>query len=147
MAEGINNGIANINGEMYAWADIRCFIGGTLVQGISAINYEDKQSIEKKYGMGRKPIGYGKGNIEPSGTLTLYQEEVVALEAAAPNGRLQDLPAFDIVVNYLPENGILVSDVLKGCKFTNNKRQPKQGDTAIEVELELNVMDILYNQL
>ena len=54
MAEGINNGVANINGEMYAWADIRCFIGGTLVQGISAINYEDKQSIEKKIWNGKK---------------------------------------------------------------------------------------------
>lgn len=145
--EGINNGIPNINGEMFGWADVKCSIGGNVLTGINAIEYDDKQEIKENYGMGRKPIGYGKGRISFTGKITLYQEEVIALQKAAPNGRLQDLPAFDIVVSYLPENGIITTDVLKNCKFKENKRSLKDGDTASLVDCELLVMDIKYNQL
>jgi hypothetical protein len=147
MTEGLNNGIANINGEMYGWADVKCFIGGTAVVGITAIDYDEKQDIKQNYGSGRKAIGYGKGRITCTGKLSLYQEEIVALQAAAPKGRLQDLPSFDISVSYLPENGVICTDVLKGCKFTENKRTLKEGDTNSIVECELMVMDIKYNQL
>ncbi len=142
--EGMNNGIPAINGEVYGWADIRCFINGTLVKGITSIKYEDNQTIEKVYGAGRYPLGYGKGRIECSGSITLLKEEIVALQNVANNGRLQDLPAFDVVVTYLPENGILTSDVLKNCKFTKNSRDVKEGDTSIASEIELMVMNIKF---
>ena len=146
MNEGLNNGIPAINGEMYGWADIKCFINGTFVKGITAIKYDDKQTIEKVYGSGRYPVGYGKGRIECSGSITLLKEEIVALQSVAPNGRIQDLPSFDITVTYLPENGILTTDVLKTCKFTENKREPKEGDTSISAELELMVMNIKWGK-
>lgn len=146
MNEGLNNGIPAINGEVYGWADIKCFVNGTLVKGIKAIKYDDKQTIEKVYGSGRYPVGYGKGRIECSGSITLLKEEIVALQSVAPNGRIQDLPAFDITVTYLPENGILTTDVLKTCKFTENKREPKEGDTSISSELELMVMNIKWGK-
>lgn len=146
MNEGLNNGIPAINGEMYGWADVKCFINGTLVKGITAIKYDDKQTIEKVYASGRYPVGYGKGRIECSGSITLLKEEIVALQSVAPSGRIQDLPAFDITVTYLPENGILTTDVLKTCKFTENKREPKEGDTSISSELELMVMNIKWGK-
>jgi hypothetical protein len=144
--EGQNNGMPAINGQMYGWADIKCFVNGTLVKGITAIKYEDKQTIDKVYGAGRYPIGYGKGRIECSGSITLLKEELVALQSVAPNGRLQDLPSFDIVISYLPENGVITTDILKTCKFSENKRDVKEGDTSISTEMELMVMSIKWGK-
>lgn len=142
--EGQNNGIPAINGEMYGWADIKCFVNGTLIKGITAIKYEDSQEIEKIYGAGRYPLGYGKGRIECSGSITLLKEEIVALQNVAPKGRLQDLESFDIVVSYLPENGVISTDVLKNCKFTKNSREVSEGDTSISAEIELMIMSIKW---
>lgn len=144
--KGANNGVPNINGQMYGWADVKVNIGSTLLTGITAVSYSESQTIDKVYGAGRYPIGYGKGRIEPSASLTLYQEELIALQKAAPNGRLQDLAPFDIVVSYLPEDGVIVTDVIKGCKFNENKREVAEGDTSVKVECELTCMQIKFNQ-
>ncbi len=73
----------------------------------------------------------------PSGKLILYQEEVQALSAQSPTGRLQDLPPFDIIVQYIPDSGILVTDKVRNCHFSDNARKWKEGDTGQEVELPL----------
>lgn len=56
----------------------------------------------------------------------LYMEEVHALEAQAPNGRLQDLPPFDIIVQYLPDSGIIKTDKLRNCQFSENPASGKR---------------------
>lgn len=140
--EGFNNGMPNINGIMYDWSCVKVAIAGVTLIGITAVDYGDKQDIQKAYGAGRLPIGYGKGRIDCSGKITLYQEEVEALQAASPTARLQDLPMFDVNVSYLPENGKVVHHILKGVKFPNNERKNKEGSTKNEVELDLMIMSI-----
>lgn len=140
----MNNGIPAINGELYAWADVKIGIGGTTLVGVTGIKYSDKQEVAKVYGAGRYPVGYGKGRIDCTGSITLLKEELVALQSVAPNGRIQDLPLFDITVSYLPESGVITTDVLKNCKFTENKKEPKEGDTSISSEIELMIMNIKW---
>ena len=99
----INNGIPLVNGMLYSWADIVAAISGVPVTGITGIEYGDDQDVVNKYGAGRHPVGRAKGRITPSAKITLYQEEVEALQRQAPNGRLQDiaplqLPIYPIVV-------------------------------------------------
>ena len=133
----INNGIPLINGVMHSWGEIVLTIAGVPITGITAIEYEEKQEVSNNYGAGRYPVGRAKGRISPSAKLVLYQEEVEALQANAPNGRLQDLALFDITVSYIPENGIIVIDKIRSCSFANNARKWKEGDTKQEVELEI----------
>lgn len=142
MDEGTNNGMPNINGIMYDWSCVKAAVAGTPLIGVTAIEYDDKQDIQKAYGAGRVPFGYGKGRIDCSGKVTAYMEEVEVWQKASPTGRLQDLPPFDFNVSYLPENGKVVHHILKGCKFPNNGRKPKEGDTKEEVELDLMIMSI-----
>lgn len=144
--EGTNNGLPNINGIMYDWSCVKASIAGVALVGVTAIEYDDKQDIQKAYGAGRVPFGYGKGRIDCTGKVTLYKEEVEALQVASPTGRLQDLPLFDINVSYLPENGKIVNHVLKNVKFPNNSRKLKEGDTKNEVELDLMIMSIKWGK-
>ncbi|MBQ9076852.1 MAG: hypothetical protein IJY31_03310 [Muribaculaceae bacterium] len=146
MASVINNGIPLVNGALYSWADIVAAISGVPVTGITGIEYGEDQEVVNKYGAGRHPVGRAKGRITPSAKITLYQEEVEALQRQAPNGRLQDIAPFDITVTYLPDSGIVTVDKIRNCQFKANSRKWKEGDTGQEVELELVPSHIEWNK-
>lgn len=137
MASVINNGIPLINGMLCSWADIVVAPSGVPITGIVGIEYGDNQEVVNKYGAGRYPVGRAKGRITPTGKIILYQEEVQALQAQSPNGRIQDLAPFDISVSYLPESGIIKTDIIRNVQFSGNSRKWKEGDTGQEVELDL----------
>ncbi len=137
MANVINNGIPLVNGMLYSWADIVLTIGGVPVTGITGIEYSDTQEVENKYGAGRHPIGRAKGRITPEAKITLYQEEVEAIQSQSVNGRIQDLEPFDIIVTYLPDSGIVKSDKIRNAQFSGNSRKWAEGDTGQLVELDL----------
>lgn len=134
-----------INGVAYGWADIKTVIAGIIPAGITAIDYSDKQEITNVYGAGRYPNKRAKGRITSAAKVTLDMEEVLGLQAKAPNGRLQDIAPFDIEVVYTPENGVIVCDRIRNCQFLSNDRKWKEGDTNQSVELELIVSHIEWN--
>lgn len=137
MASVINNGIPMVNGMLTSWADITTLIAGVPVTGIVGVEYAENQEVVNKYGAGRYPVGRAKGRISPEGKLILYQEEVQAIQAQAPGGRIQDIAPFDVIVNYMPDSGIVKTDKLRNCQFSGNARKWKEGDTGQEVELPL----------
>lgn len=135
--EVLNNGIPYVNGKLYDWADVTVVIAGVPVTGITGIEYKDDQDIVAKYGAGRYPVGFSKGRITSTGKITLYQEEVEAIQAQSANGRLQDIAPFDIIVSYLPDSGVVKTDKLRNCAFKNNGRSWKEGGTGQTVDIDL----------
>lgn len=136
-----------INGTAHAFADITFNILGVPMAGVQAIQYAEEQTKENNFGAGRFVVSRGYGQIEPSASITLLAEEVAALEAAAPNGRLQDIPPFDIPVIFQPRNStVIYKDVLRNCEFTKNERDASTGDTGIPVELPLIISHVDWNQ-
>lgn len=133
----VNNGIPLVNGMLYSWADVVILIGGVPITGVTGISYSDDQEIVNKYGAGRNPVGRAKGRITPDAKVVLYQEEIAALQAMSPTGRLQDLPPFDIIVQYLPDSGLIVTDKIRNNHIKTNSRDWKEGDTGKEVEIPL----------
>lgn len=127
-----------INGVAYTWSQISCNILGRPVAGISSVSYSETQEMENNYGAGNRPVSRGYGKIETVASVTLDMNEVEALQMIAPNGRLQDIPEFDIIVAYVP-GGIArtVTHRIHNCRFKNNKREVEQGAMNISVELEL----------
>lgn len=137
-----SNGVPLINGVEYGWADIVCAINGVPVTGIQAISYGDKQDMANIYGAGRYPVSRGRGRITCTGKITLLASEVLAIQSQSINRRLQDIAPFDITVTYLPDSGIIHTDKIRNCQFVENKRDVKEGDMSIPVELELIVSNI-----
>lgn len=141
------NGIPLINGNEYSWGDIVCTIAGVPMIGITGIEYNDEQEVTDNYGAGRYPISRSKGRITCNGKITLYSSEVNALVKKTPNGRLQDLGAFDIIVSYIPdEGGIVVTDKLRNCQFKKNSRSWSEGDTSKTVDFDLNISHIEWGK-
>lgn len=126
-----------INGTAYAWSQIAVNIFNTTIAGITAISYEDTQEMEDNYGAGNQPVSRGYGKKTYKASMTLEMAEVESLQQAAPNGSLQSIPEFDIVVSYLPEGGVIRNHTLHNCRFKTNKRDVKTGDMKVDVELEL----------
>lgn len=125
-----------INGVQYHWGQIAVRGLGNIFVGIEKISYEEKQEIMNNYGAGNYPIGQGLGKIETEGSFTLFQEELEALQSAAPGRRLQAIPNFDITVTFIPEPGqALVTHTIKNVRIKNNKRDMSSGDTKVSSEI------------
>jgi hypothetical protein len=133
-----------INGRSYSFSDIQINILGLQINGVTDIDYDLKQNMENIYGAGNNPVSRGYGKFEPTAKISLLMEEIENITAVAPQGRLQAIPEFDIIVIYLDASLITRRHTLKFCRFMNNPRKSSTGDTSIKCELELIVGDILY---
>lgn len=135
-----------INGVEYTHADIILQILGVPVVGLTAIDYKDMQEINNVYGTGQLPVSISFGQASFEGSVTLLMKEAQRLSAAA-GGRLQNIPFFDIRVNYLTEQGDLISHRLKKCRFKGRNPNSTVNNSQIEEQLELHITDIDYNAL
>lgn len=126
-----------INGKAYEYADITVNILGVPFLEVTAIEYGETANIENIYAAGRYPIARGHGTVEVAAKITILMGDVQNLVSIAPNGRLHDIPEFDIIVTYTDINLIPVKHVIKNVRFKNNMISSATGDTSIPVEIEL----------
>jgi hypothetical protein len=70
--------------------------------------------------------------------------EVMNIVSAAPNGRIQDIPEFDIVVTFTDANLIPVVHKIRNCRFMKNMIASATGDTSIPMELDLVISHIEF---
>lgn len=136
-----------INGKEYGWIDIRIALLGRPVAGITGIEYGGKQEKKNVYGTGSKPIARVKGAKTYEGKINLLQSELQAIQQSVGRGKeLTDIGMFDITVSYIPDDltGVIITDTLLDCEFTEVKKASKAGDTNMEVELPLIIGDINY---
>lgn len=135
-----------INGIRHSWASIKINLLGRTVTGVTAINYEDKQEKVNHYGAGINPVHRGYGKYEATANITLYAYELDALQNALEPGKgIHQIAPFDIIVTYVNDSDQLVTHVLRNAEFTNNKRDVKSGDTAIECDCELIISHIEWS--
>jgi hypothetical protein len=137
-------GLPLVNGVEYTHADIIIQVLGIPIVGATRIDYKDSQSITNNYSTGQLPTSVGFGTVKFEGTLTLTTKEVQRLSAAAPGGRLQNIPFFDIRVNFATEAGDFVSHRLIKCRFKGRNVNSQVDNTQIEEPLELHITDIKY---
>lgn len=135
------------NSKEYEWSNVEVLFLGKPVTGIRGVSYKESQEKELLYARGNKPRSIQKGNKAYSGSISLLQSELEALQIAAGKGKsILDIPAFDIVVAYVPEVGAsIVTDIIKNVEFTEIEKKIKQGDKFMEIELPIIALDIEYN--
>jgi len=134
-----------INGVEYTHADITLNLFGFPIIGVTAIEYSDMQNIEGNFSTGHLPTSVGFGQVDLTATITLTSVEFRRLLDFSPGRRLQNIPFFDVGINFLPETGFFRRDRLVRCKFKGANISSATNNTQIEVPLELFVADIQYN--
>jgi len=114
-------------------------VAGGAIAGITSVKYERDRKIENNYGVGSEPISKGYGNITYTASITMDKNASQELQALSPDGILENLGEFDLVVSFNhPESGATVIDTIRGCVFSNQGTDVSQDDTKIEREYNLN---------
>lgn len=138
-------GVPLVNGVSYTHADIILEIFGVPQIGVTAVEYGDTQKITPNFSTGQHMTSVGIGDVTPDAKITMTLELIQAIQAVAPLGKIQNIPFFNIGVNFLPEGGVLVRHSLKKVKFKGRRVNSQTGNSQIEEVLELFVADIDYN--
>ncbi len=130
---------------MAGWNSVTTNMLGRDIEGITELSYNDNVEKDNAYGAGGMPVGRGEGNYSAKASITLYKEEVVALQRAiGPGKRLTDIAAFDINVHY-EYQGFMYKDRIRNCEFLGNGREIKQNDKTIVYKFDLIVSHIDWN--
>jgi hypothetical protein len=143
----IDNLVPTVNGVAYTHADIVLNIGAVPIVGVTSIDYSDNQQMTANYSTGNKPTSVGFGQVEFSASITITFETMQLIQLGAPGGKIQNILFFDVGINYLPESGVLVRDVLRRCRFKGRSQNSETGNSEIPVTLELYVSDIDYQRV
>ena len=131
-----------INGKSYEFADITCIVLGIPIVGITSIEYGEESETENIYATGRFPVSRGVGRVQPTAKITMLMEEVMNIVSASPNGRIYDVPEFDIIVAFTDLTLIPVVHKIRNVKFKNNKISSSTGDTSVPIEMDLVISHI-----
>lgn len=115
---------------------------------LTEIKYKAKQEKKNKHVLGKKtPYAKIIGRKEYEGEMVLPQSELEAIQRSLPAGKDPlDIAQFDVLVMYIDEGtGLIITDKLKDCEFTELEKGMKQDDESMDVTMPLNIGEILYN--
>jgi hypothetical protein len=137
--------IINHFGKVAGWNSTKVRMLGRDVIGITELAFDDNVEIEGIKGAGQYDVGVGEGNYEAKASITITQEERLALMNSLPRGsKVQDIDAFPIIVTY-DYQGTIYKDVIRACRIKNNGVEVKQGDKSMAWKYELYTPKIDWN--
>lgn len=134
--------VALINGVNWSWANASLILFNIPIIGITKIELEEKQNKVNNFGAGTYATSRGYGNVEATGTITMYADEVKKIVDASPNRKLTDIPMFDIPLILSSTKVPFMKIVARACEFTSNSFKVNQGDGKVLVELPLIIAQI-----
>jgi len=124
--------------KQYGWKDVNVVVLGRTIEGITDVKVKRTVTKERQYGRGSQTQYILSGNEEISGSVTLLQDELDAINTAvkAVNPALDITKvAFDIVINYENSEGLSATDVVVGAQIEEYEKGMAQGDTHMQIEL------------
>lgn len=137
--------IINKFGRIIGWNNLTFNFFGRDVEAFVELEYDDEQEMDNEYGAGKYPIGQNEGNYKAKGSITLYSEEIVAIQSSLPVGlRIQDVPPSPMTAAY-ERNGVITKDVLQNVRIKTVGKAVKQGDGKITHKCELLISHIDWN--
>jgi hypothetical protein len=137
-----------INGVLWSFAHIEVQIAGLSFHGgFKAIKYSRERKREKVYSNSPDPVGQTLGQNEYTGSCTVYLAWWQAMLATVQQtlGPGYGDQAFTVLVSYEAEGFAPIQDVLLGCHLDSTKADQSVGTTALEREVDLNPLKILFN--
>jgi len=126
-----------INGKAYDWSTVNVSIGTSLLFGITEVSYTETQDVKPIYNDNVYALGYGKGKISVSGSLTVELEELRILLHASNDKDIYNLPPFPITISFVDDfENLPFTYIIYNCKFINNKMSTVQNDTNIYSKID-----------
>ncbi len=134
----------NYQGVNYAWANVTWVWYSLPLVWIKSISVEKKQNTVLNYGQGVEPVSEAVGNNEYTATIEIFRDAWDKIIAAAPNRDPLQIPRSDMQIVFGGDRVNTQTDVLQGCKFTNDPMSVKQNDTSIILRLTLSLTGYIH---
>lgn len=134
--------------KQYGWKDVSVIVLGRTIEGITDVKVKRTVTKERQYGRGSKTQAILSGNEEISGSLTLHQSELNAINQAvlsAATGLDITKVEFDIIINYENAAGLATTDAIIGAQVEEYEKALAQGDTQMAIELPFIARDLREN--
>ncbi len=133
-----------INGHRYEFASIELNINGSLLSGFKDLSYSDSLDPAKIRGNSPQVIGRTKGTYDAEGSLTVYKEEWAdILLKLSLGGGYMEVP---FIISVVTSESIRVqTDILSGCRIKKVEDSHSEGNEALVVKLDLDIMVITRN--
>lgn len=133
--------------KAYEWADVQIlFDGGTTpVIGVKQIAYTSDRGHQNLHGKGAKPVEYIKGQKDYSGSITLLQSALEALQSVIPAGKDVADSVYNLTVSYAPEGGQAKTDRLEAVRFTSVPKDIGTDNPSMSINLGMVIGNIKYN--
>lgn len=124
-----------ISSRTYSWSQTEIRVMGLLMVEIIGIEWDETQEMEFVYGKGSDPLDIAEGNVQITGTLTLLQGDLEALQDISPDGKLYKLKDVDIQCAFVKDEitSEIVRYSLTGVRFQGSPKSLKQNDKRMEV--------------
>lgn len=138
----------NFNSKEYAWIDVKVVAFGVEITRLRGVEYKTNRATEALYAAGKWPVGIQRGKKETSGTLTVLQSALNALNAAGKAAGFNDITdiEFDMVVSYASEyGGKVTTDRIRQCAITESIKNIKEGDLYTEHALPFVGCEVEYD--
>ena len=134
-------GMDVFDSRQFEFADISVNMLGVTLSGLRGLTYKKSQEKEGVYGAGNQPQAIQRGNKKYEGQLMLLKSDFDLLDNAAIAAGYEDIT--DVPYNLISitcvyeriDAGMLSTDFLIGCEFTDAEDGMKQGDKFKEVTL------------
>ncbi|WP_258931977.1 hypothetical protein [Flavobacterium oreochromis] len=111
-----------VSSAQFGWNDISIAIGGRIIEGCSEVEYTKKQDKSVLRGRGSKGHRILRGDVNVEGKITVWQSELEAMAADAPDKDILKL-TFDIIWSFAATpSDPSVTDVIQTCEFTEYKK-------------------------
>lgn len=134
----------NINGNTYGHTSLACVIDDIqfFIMGLKELNYTQKMDPGKAYGTLPYILGRTSGQIECSGSMTLWKQEADQIMEMLGPGFMQR--SWSMSVSYAESGLPTVTDQLVGVRITSVDVQSSAGNEPIAVKWELSIMYVTY---
>jgi hypothetical protein len=135
------------NSAEYSWSDVELVLLGRKISGARGVKFKTSQEKEVIRASGNEPKGFGYGDKNYEGELTVLQSEAEALlEAAGKGNDITDIHGANIVCAFVPKSGgAIKTHIVEYVEFMDFEIGLKTGDKFAEVALPFKALKIKYN--
>ena len=116
--------------------------------GFEAFSYKTDSNGELVFGAAEMAIAQTTGQQSPSASCTMYLPEYAALIAAVSlvgTGYMTQL--FNVLLSYTLDNGIVINDMLFGCRIKSDSSDHRKGGAALTVTFDLQPIYVVRNDI
>lgn len=136
-----------VNGNRFDFSSVQLTVPDVnrVFEGVKSVGYSDELNPGKLRGNRAQVVGRTRGQYEASANVEMYKSEADAFLAALGPGYMERSFTVTVAFSEPATPDLVVVDVIQGCRIKKVEDSASEGEEAIAVKFDLDVLMILRN--